>query len=50
MDINETQFGFRKDLGTREDLFSLNEMIQRMTIMICNNYIKSLLKGKWITD
>lgn len=29
MDIGETQFGFRKGLGTREALFALNVLIQR---------------------
>ena len=29
MDIEETQFGFRRGLGTREALFAFNVLIQR---------------------
>lgn len=36
MDIEETQFGFRKGTGTREALFALNVLIQRCLDMnIC---------------
>lgn len=34
--IGETQFGFRKGLGTREALFNLNVLIQRARDVNCN--------------